>query len=139
MLNSVLHYALFAFPALQFGTGMWLLVRRRRFFRAALSVNGVTLEPDVTPSRGADDGESYRIRFEYEVNGVRYVGLDRNGTATRRGARAGRKVTVYYLKESPERGRLVERAIAFGSIVLVAVGLAIAGMLVVVAIRDGGL
>jgi hypothetical protein len=132
--NSLLHSAIFAIPALQIGAGIWLLVRRRRFFRAARSVEGVTLEP-VLPS-GSDD--SCTMRFEYQVAGVRYV-RDGNGTATRRAARAGRKVVVYYLEESPERGRLAERAVAFAAVVVIAAGLGIAGMLIAIAMRDGGL
>jgi hypothetical protein len=137
--KSLLHYALFALPALQFGAGTWLLAQRRRFFRAARSVEGVTIEPVVLPSRGADDGESYIVRFRYEVAGVRYEVENRGFTATRRGARAGRRVTVYYLEELPQRGRLVERGIALVAMMLVGIGLAIAGMLDAIVRRDGGL
>lgn len=95
-------------------------------------MEGVTLDP-------VDDGESLSIRFEYVVAGVRHVVEDRSGTFTRRGARAGRKVTVYYLEESPGRGRLVERTVAFGAVLLIVLGLAIGGMTVAIAVRDGGL
>jgi hypothetical protein len=136
---SAFHHLLLGIPALLIGAGTWLLVQRWRFFRAALSVDGVTLSPDVSPSRGADDGDSYQIRFEYEVGGVRYVCTDRSGTATRWGARAGRKVVVYYLVASPEQGRLSERAVAIWAVLMVVVGTALGGMLTFIAARDGGL
>jgi len=91
--------------ALQIGVGGWLLYRHFKVRLSASRVRGTTLEPRVV-GETSDSGESYATRFEYHVDGTRYVGEAKAISNCRRCHRKGRRVWVYY-EQLPQNGRLL--------------------------------
>ncbi len=126
----------FLVPALQVGVGSAVLAKYLRFMRAARRVEATTIEPASYPEDGGT--EIYRTRFEYRVDGVRYEGEVDDDSASRHWRRAGRKLTVYYLAASPERGRLARRIVPTVAVIVVLLGLAVGTMLVAVMLHDAG-